>query len=67
MTACPAGARGLPAAALPWQLASVNKAVTRLCDLGVVSQVGASGKDRLFAAAEVMSLFESPPRLNATA
>ena len=45
-------------AAMGQTFASVNTAVARLKDLGIVSQVGASGKDRLFAAEEVIRLFE---------
>ncbi|MEI9983338.1 MAG: hypothetical protein WDN69_09140 [Aliidongia sp.] len=47
-------------AAMRQSFASVNNAVSKLKDLGLVSQVGAGGKERLFQADAVIQLFEVP-------
>jgi Fic family protein len=47
-------------AAMRQSFASVNNAVSKLTDLGLVSQIGSGGKDRLFQADAVIRLFEVP-------
>ncbi len=49
------------AAATGRSFVAVNTAVARLRDLGMITQVGADGRDRLFAAEDIIRLFEHPP------
>lgn len=52
------------AAAMGQSFASVNNAVARLTALGLISQAGAAGKDRLFEAKAVLRLFEVPGNMS---
>jgi Fic family protein len=53
-------------AAMGQSFASVNNAVARLTALGLISQAGSAGKDRLFEAKSVLRLFEAPASLGVT-